>query len=208
MATKKLLLIGAGGHAKVVYDALRRGSDAFDLEVRDDNPAFNGQQFFDSTIITPVGNFLALSTSIHIAIGNNRVRAKFGRELQKMGKSFCSIIHPMAILSPDTDIGEGGFASAGTILGPMARIGICVIMNHGAIIDHDCQIGDWVHIAPNATLGGGVRIGEGSLIGAGAVILPGLSIGAWSIIGAGAVVINNVQSGETVVGSPARVIQK
>lgn len=208
MPTDKLLLIGAGGHAKVVYDALRCGSESLDVEVRDDDFTLNGRIFFDCKIIAPIGDLAELPMRVHIAIGNNRARGLLGQALQDIGKSCYTVIHPKATLSPYARIGAGVFVAAGAIVGPAAEIGAGVIINHGAIIDHDCQVGAWSHVAPNATLGGGVCIGEGGFIGAGAVILPGLSVGDWAVVGAGAVVTKNVQAGETVVGVPARVIRK
>jgi sugar O-acyltransferase (sialic acid O-acetyltransferase NeuD family) len=208
MPTETLVLIGAGGHAKVVMGALNTMGKTFAVEVRDDNPALSGQSLLECKIKTPVGPVAGLTDRIHLAIGDNEARKRLGDAILKDKKSLITIIHPRATVSASARISDGVFLAAGAIVAPDATVAHGAIINHGAIIDHDCQIEAWAHIAPGVVLGGAVHIGEGCLVGSGAVILPGLSVGEWAIIGAGAVVTKNVEAGATVVGIPAKVLKR
>jgi sugar O-acyltransferase (sialic acid O-acetyltransferase NeuD family) len=204
MPTSRVILIGAGGHAKVVYDALQRSGEPIEVEVRDDDERLDGSQLLDCRITTPAGGLEGLTGAVHVAIGDNRARSRVCRQLRQSGTRLWSVIHPEAVVSPHARLGAGVFLAAGAIVAPAAVVGEAVIVNHGAVVDHDCQVGAWAHVAPRATLGGGVRVGEGALVGAAAVVLPGVSIGDWVVIGAGAVVTRDVEDGQTVVGVPAR----
>lgn len=198
-----LYLIGAGGHARVVYDAYRRSGNASLVEVRDDNLSLDQQAFDDLVISIPAAPDLAGPHFVHVAIGSNAVRANLSNQLLNAGATMVSIIHPDATVSPKAGYGTGCFLAAQSVLAPTARLGMGCIINHGAIVDHDCMVGDFTHIAPRATLGGGVRIGNGCLIGSGAVVLPGRTIGSNVVIGAGAVVTKDVPDGVTWSGVPA-----
>jgi sugar O-acyltransferase (sialic acid O-acetyltransferase NeuD family) len=198
-----IVLLGAGGHAKVVYDAALSGRLAERIEVRDDNPALQGAAFLNLRVVSPIGPLERLPGGLHIAIGDNAARAKLAAQVATSGKALVSIVHPHASVSGDAQVRQGVFLAAQAVVAPGVRVGECAIINHGAVVDHDCALGAHVHIAPNATLGGAVTVGEGALIGAGAVVLPGVAIGKWAVIGAGAVVTRPVADGETVYGVPA-----
>jgi sugar O-acyltransferase (sialic acid O-acetyltransferase NeuD family) len=198
MPTELVVLAGAGGHAKVVYDAILSARRGARVEVRDDDPTREGAAFLDVSVRTPIGE----PEVVHIAIGDNRARRAVGARLA--GCRFFTVVHPDASVSSRCTIGPGALVAAGAIIAPGAKVGECAIINHRAIVDHDSVVGRYAHVAPAATLGGGVTIGEGALIGAGAVVLPGISIGNWAIVGAGAVVIAAVADRETVYGVPAR----
>ena len=208
MPTDTLILIGAGGHAKVVLDTLNALGKKCSVEIRDDNTALNGKLLLDYQIKTPVGPVANLSERIHLAIGNNQARKRLGTAILDSGKSLIAIVHPRATVSALARVGDGAFLGAGGIIAPDAAVARGAIVNHGAIIDHDCRVEAWAHIAPGAVLGGAVQIGEGCLIGAGAVVLPGLSIGDWAIVGAGAIVTKDVAAGAIVVGIPAKAIKE
>ena len=195
MPTDLVVLLGAGGHAKVVYDALGAAS----IEVRDDNAGLEGRAFLDTVIRTPIGT---PAGAVHIAVGDNRARSRF---MARFGaKQMLTVIHPAALVSPRAAIAPGAFIAAGAVVAAAARVGECAIINHRAVVDHDCIVGACAHVAPAATLGGAVEVGEGALIGSGAVVLPGIRIGKWAVVGAGAVVNRPVADGETVYGVPAR----
>lgn len=202
-----VVLIGAGGHARVVYDALLCTNPACTVVVRDDAAALDGSPFFSTRIRVP-----ALPDSgvpawpVHVAIGANAVRARLSTRARAGGARLLTIVHPAARSGLGTVLGDGSFLAAGSVVGPCVRIGAGCIVNHGAVVDHDCWLGDWVHVAPNVTLGGGVQIGEDCLIGAGAVVLPGRRIGAGCTVGAGAVVVHDLSAGTTVTGIPAKVL--
>jgi sugar O-acyltransferase (sialic acid O-acetyltransferase NeuD family) len=195
MRTDLVVLLGAGGHAKVVYDAI----GAARIDVRDDNASLEGKAFLDTVIRTPIGT---PAGAVHIAIGDNRARAKL---MARLGATrLLAVIHPAAAVSPHAAIAAGAFVAAGAVVAASARVGECAIINHRAVVDHDCIVGACAHVAPAATLGGAVEVGEGALIGSGAVVLPGIRIGKWAVVGAGAVVNRPVADGETVYGVPAR----
>lgn len=199
-----ILLICAGGHAKVVYAALRLQWPDARVRLIDDDPALGGSDFLDLKIETPASDWASLPALVHVCVGNNSTRRAIAEKIQGMGKQLLSIVHPAAIVSSHAEIADGAFIAAGAIVGPCARIGAGAIINHAAVVDHDCQVGDFAHVAPNATLGGGARIGMAALLGAGAVVLPTLEVGDGAVVGAGAVVNCGVAAGQTVAGIPAR----
>lgn len=200
-------IIGAGGHGKVVADAVVRGCNEVQA-VFDDNPILNGQEFYTGVVIKPVPteSHVLESAKVHLAIGNNLLRSGLAERCVALGATLISVVHPQAIVSEFSDIAAGCFVAAGAVVAPKSKVGVCAIINHGAVVDHDCHIGAYVHVAPNATLGGGVSVGNGSLIGAGAVVLPGITIGQNSVIGAGAVVTKSVADGARVIGVPGRTV--
>jgi len=199
-----LLIAGAGGHAKVVIDAIRACGDGQSLIVRDDNTALRGTLLSGLPVECPVVVGEMRHRPFHVAVGNNRVRQKLTLDLLRIDMHPTNVVHPRACCARDTEVGDGSFLAAGAIVGPAARLGAGAIINHGAVVDHDCTIGPWVHVGPGAVLGGNVSVDEGVLVGAGAVILPGVRIGAWATVGAGAVVTKDVAPGHCVVGIPAR----
>lgn len=191
-----LYLYGAGGHGKVVLDAMSKLSMACNAFIDDkDMPVWSG---------LPVIKFGALEANfkIHIAIGNSQIRQKIANI--KYNIDYFSVIHPLASIAFGSQLLSGVFIAANAVLGPDTTVGMHTIINHGAIVDHDCVVGDFCHIAPNAVLGGGVKLGNHVLIGAGAVVLPGIQIGDHVTIGAGAVVTSNISSNSVYVGVPAK----
>lgn len=174
------------------------------LEVHDDDARRQGDAFFNDWIVGPIEPLEALPDHVHVAIGENGVRARLAERLLALGRRLVTIIHPKAVLSASARIEPGVFVAAGAVIGPGASIGECAIINHGCVVDHDCMIARFVHVAPNATLGGGARIGPRALVGAGAVVLPGVTVGSGAIVGAGAVVTRAVPDGVIVTGAPAR----
>lgn len=205
MPINVVYLIGAGGHGKVVLDAiLLANPQGYDVRVRDDASALQDQTLLGYSIKLPAIAAEMEGQHFHLAIGNYEARKRFFVILRNMGSVPISILHPASNVSPFASIGAGSFLAAQSVVAPAASIGESVIVNHGAVVDHDCIVGAFSHIAPNATLGGCVVLGSGVLIGAGATVLPGVSIGNGAVIGAGAVVTTNVGAGEVWVGIPAR----
>lgn len=205
MPTKLLYLIGAGGHAKVVLDALL-SSDAlaYDVRVRDGAQQLQGQRLLGYPIEVPAVAEEMQGRPFHLAIGSGQARRRLFAALLDIKALPLSIVHPASSVSRFARIGDGSFLAAHSVVAAAASLGHSVIINHGAVVDHDCVVGDFSHIAPNAALSGGVVVGAGVLVGAGAKVLPGLSIGDGAVVGAGAVVTANINAGETWVGVPAR----
>lgn len=203
MRIEQIFLIGAGGHAKVVLDAMSGSGMSDRIIVRDDDPRRAGTDILGHVIHVPIVLDVMSGHRFHLAIGSAAARRMLWEKILSLGVTPHTVMHTAAIVSRYARIGEGAFLAAGSVVGPSAVVGNSVIVNHGAVVDHDCTVGDFCHIAPNATLGGGVRIGNGVLVGAGANVLPGIQIADSAVIGAGAVVTRNVKSGEVLVGIPA-----
>lgn len=201
--TRRLAILGAGGHARVVADAAEAAGwtvpGLFDREVPpgdhpwpvlgDADVLFARAAEFDGAVV---------------ALGDNDRRLAATLDLAARGFVLATVIHPTAWVSPRATLGGGTVILAQAVVGTGARLGRAVIVNTGAGVDHDCVLGDGVHISPGARLAGGVTVGERAWIGIGAVVREGLTLGAAARIGAGAAVVEPVQDGQTVVGVPAR----
>ena len=205
-----LLIIGAGGHGKVVADSANCTHQWEKIVFLDDQfPEVKKQMGFQ--IIGRISDRLQLLEkygSAVVAIGDNARRIKLMDELAALGYQLPAIIHPFANVSHYAEIAEGSVVIAGAVINAGVRIGRGCIINTGATVDHDCNLAAGVHISPGVNLAGEVTVGEGSWIGTGAVVIPGISIGRYAVVGAGAVVISDVADKQKVVGVPARAISK
>ncbi len=193
----KVIVIGAGGHAKEVISTVNAcGREVLAV---DDDPEKWGSDVLGvevSALDEKCGN------GAIIAIGNNGRRKDRARSLSFRWET---IVHPVAWVAPSAKLGQGTVVFAGAIIQPDVVIGEHVIVNTGATISHDCVVGDFAHIAPGAHLAGGVQIGEGALIGIGSSLIPQVNVGAWTTVGAGAAVIGNLPEHVVAVGVPARI---
>ncbi|MGO4271106.1 acetyltransferase [Paenibacillus sp. TAF58] len=206
-----LVVIGEGGHSKVIRELIRSKSDYKIIAILDDK--YDQLTIINGIYIGPISSaHLLLNRMNHlkfvVAIGNNEVRKLIVSKLGLSKGNYISLIHDTAVISSSASIGEGSVIMAGTIVNADAVIGDHVIINSGAIVEHDNQIGDYVHVAPRATLTGSVIAETGAMIGAGTTIIPGKKVGEWAIIGAGATVISDIPSYRSAVGTPARLIAK
>lgn len=210
----ELIVLCAGGHARVLIDILRRAGRA-PSGLTDDDPALAGASIDDVPVIGSRDAALARTppdVQLVNALGNvprtgdaglGRRRALFALFKEK-GFRFETVISPDARISTRALLNEGAQVITGAIIHPGCLIGANTIINTGAQIDHDCRIGDHCHIAPAAVLCGGVTVGEECHVGAGAVIVPGVTIGAGALIGAGATVVTDIPAGATVLGKTIR----
>lgn len=207
MNQKAVIILGAGGHAKVCLDLLRilhykvlgfTAPKAAQGELED--VAYLGE---DKDVLSYSSESTGLVNGVG-SIGDPSVRKKLYHDFRKRGYHFMTLVHPSATLSANASLEEGVHVMAGAIVQPGSLIAENTIINTKASVDHDCQIGRHVHLAPAATLSGGVRIGDECHVGTGANIIQNLNIGAKSIVGAGSLVIRDVQEGKTVVGVPAK----
>jgi len=206
MSETHIILIGGGGHAKVVLDAAQCAGIELHGFVDDDPdapitkqrrcPAFVGS-------IDDVTNRTGCRPML--AVGNLALRARLIEQLGDVDFAM-PMVHPSAVVAPSAMVALGVFVGAGAIINADAKVCGHAIINTGAIIEHDVRVGINTHIAPGAVLGGGVHVGDHTLIGIGATVLPGVKIGSGSVVGGGAVVVEDVEDGATVVGVPARVI--
>ncbi|KQS25492.1 acetyltransferase [Dyadobacter sp. Leaf189] len=191
-----MLLYGAGGHAKVVYQMLLE--QGFQVKAVFDDQFSSVFHYHQVTLYDPE---IFPESLLLVAIGNNYARRAVAENVQHQ---FGKLIHKSALVGADANLGAGSMVFHRAIIQTEAQVGKHVIVNTGAIIEHECRLSDFVHVAPRATLCGNVRVGENTLLGAGCIVLPGISIGKNCIIGAGSVVTRNVPDSTTVAGNPAR----
>lgn len=191
-------IIGAGGHAKVIIDALLATGETVD-HIYDQNP--NVTSLMGRKVETLVPE-LSLAAGLYvIGIGLNRIRRE---KATQYALPYGQVIHPTALLGSEVSLGEGTVILHRAIVQAASWIGHHVIVNTNAQVDHDCFIGDYSHIGPGAILCGGVQVGKEVLIGAGAIVLPGTRIEDRAVIGAGAVVTRLVKENQIVKGNPAK----
>ncbi|KAA8996591.1 acetyltransferase [Paenibacillus spiritus] len=207
---QKVVVIGGGGHAKVVIDSLQNMNV---YEIVGFTSAFGDQESLcgvknigdDTVIQTLVGQEV---TGFIIAIGSNELRKKLFNKCLSSGLHPINAIHPTATISPYASIGKGVMVAASAVINPYAIISDNAIINTNASVDHDCIIDSHVHIAPGVTLTGSVRVKEGAFLGAKCTVVPQKSIGEWAKVGAGATVLQDVAPYSTVVGTPAKIIKQ
>lgn len=200
---KKMLIIGASGHGKVVLStALAQGETVFGW--LDDNPSLFNKIISGYQVIGDATQLMSISDcNAVIGVGANAIRHKIAIQ-QSQFKHWKALVHPTAYVHPSVEIGEGSVVFAGAVIQPDTKIGKHVIINTGATVDHDCVIGDYAHLAPGVHLAGNVTVGEGVFMGIGSVAIPGMSIGDWAIVAAGGVVVHHIQARKTVMGMPAK----
>lgn len=204
MNMHNLIVLGAGGHAKVVVGTLESlGKRACALY--DDDLEKVGMKVMGVEVLGAISGLnSALTSSAVAAIGNNEARKTITEGFN--GFEWLTVIHPMAYVHPSVKIGNGTVVFAGAIIQPGAVIGEHCIINTGAVVEHDCVLEDFAHVAPGSKIAGGVRIGEGTLIGIGVSIVPKVKIGEWTIVGAGGSVVCDLPSRVKAYGVPARII--
>ena len=199
----KLMIIGAGGHGKVIADiALKNGYT--DICFVDDNATGECIGFSIIGNISDIEQFNDGNTDFVIAIGDNFTRKNIA---EKYGVKWVTLIHPSAQIGSYVSIGEGSVVMANAVINPCSKIGCHCIINTGAIVEHDSSLGDFVHISPRATLSGSVNVGELTWIGAGATLVNNVNICDRAIVGAGAIVTKTINDKGTYVGVPARKIK-
>ena len=205
-----LLIVGAGGHGKVVADTAYESGNWEKIAFLDDR-----YPLLKSLVIWPVlGNIFQASmfrdeySNIVVAIGDNALRFELVHRFLGMGFFLPVIIHPTAFVSRFAHIGLGSVIFAQVATNAGAHIGIGSIVNTGATIDHDCLVGDGVHISPGVHLAGSVKVGNCSWIGIGSSILPQICIGENVVVGAGAAITANIPNDVTVVGVPGKTIRR
>ncbi|GGJ24902.1 acetyltransferase [Deinococcus roseus] len=198
--TSGVLVVGAGGHAKVVIDTLQAMGQTVTGVLDDRSHLWGG-----TVLGVPVlggSDLLGQAKQAVIAIGSNQVRQKIAQAHPHV--EWIRAVHPRAQISPSVQLGPGTVVFAGAVVQPDTQIGSHCIINTAASVDHDGKIEDFVHIAPGCHLAGNVSVLEGAFLGVGTCVIPGMSIGAWSTVGAGATVVRPVADHLIVVGTPAR----
>jgi sugar O-acyltransferase (sialic acid O-acetyltransferase NeuD family) len=203
----RLLIIGTGGHGKVVLDCAKYYYDSITFMTNGKNSlCINGYPIIYEQEIS-LDKILNNFDEIIVAIGNNNARLNISLEYESKGMKLATIIHPKAVVSDTAKIGSGTVVFANTVINQSAAIGKACIINTGVIVEHDCILENGVHISPNAAMGGTVVIGEKTWVCIGSSIANNIKIGNNSIIGAGAVIIKDVPNKVLAAGVPA-IIKK
>lgn len=212
---RKIVIIGASGHSKVVADIIFSRKRDLNEEIEivaflDDN--YKGLKYKEIFGIPIVGDLNRIKDFdkenywFVIGIGNNHIRQKLFEKYNKL--NYYTAIHPKTAIAKEVLIGEGTVIMANVVINSYSVIGKQCILNTASIIEHDNLIGDYVHISSNAVLCGEVSINNFSWIGAASVVKQQISIGKNVMIGAGAVIIKDIEDNCTVVGNPGKVIKK
>lgn len=212
--SNSIVLVGGGGHCKVVLDVIKE-NNCYDEIFISDLKENIGKEILDIRIeyideqledLFKKGiNFAFVSMG---KININDQRMKLYKKIKNIGFKIPTIISKSSNVSIYTVISEGTFIGKNAIVNPGVKIGKNCIINTGAIIEHDCIIGDNVHIGPGAVLSGGVKIEENSFVGTGAMITQYLNIASNTVIGAGAVVVRDINEPGVYVGNPAKFLKK
>jgi sugar O-acyltransferase (sialic acid O-acetyltransferase NeuD family) len=208
---KKVIIIGGGGHSKVLLDCLLLSGASIigitDIDSKNCHSNCSKVKFIgkDEAIFHYNLNDILLVNGLGFTDKSNR-RAAIFELFKNQGYSFASVIHPSAIISNDVVLSEGVQVMAGSVIQPGCVIGANSIINTSVTIDHDCIIAKNVHIAPGAVLSGNVTVELSVFVGAGSTILPGVNISSGSIVGAGALVNKNILANSKVYGVPAKVV--
>jgi len=206
-----VVLLGAGGHARVVLDVLRlrghqvigvcapelpAGSQWQGLSALGDDAALEALDPAEIWLVNGIGS-----------IPGSMARWRVQEGCSARGYRWLALDHPSSVRAADVSLAEGVQLMAGAVIQPGCRLDAGVVVNTRATVEHDCQLDEHVFVGPGAVLCGDVKAGRGVFIGAGAIILPGIHLGEGAIIGAGAIVTRSVEAGCTAVGSPARTIK-
>ena len=204
----KLIIIGAGGHGRVVADCARATKkydkiDFLDACYRTKTTNLNW------SIVGPVDDWKKhlSSADFIVAFGNNQLRLSIIDQLLKSNASVVNIIHPTAYISDESHLAKGCVVFANAVVNIASSIQNGCIINTGATVDHDCTLAEAVHISPGANIAGGVSIGKYSWVGIGSCVTECLSLAENTVIGAGSVVINSTEPHSLYVGVPAKKIK-
>jgi sugar O-acyltransferase (sialic acid O-acetyltransferase NeuD family) len=211
--TLPVLILGGGGHAKVLIEALKKsgvsilgitecqeneiGSRVMDVEIVGTDSTVEKFDPSDILLVNAVGSVRSMSA-----------RRTVYERFKTLGYNFASVIHPAALIAPDVRIDEGVQIMAGAVIQPGCIIGENTIVNTGVILDHDCTIGNHVHLATGVTLSGNTHVGDGTHIGSGATVIQGIRIGKGALIAAGSVVTSDIPAGARAQGVPAKVLDQ
>jgi len=204
----RLLILGAGGHGKVVADIANILEQWDSISFLDDRKEL--KEVIGFPVIGKLMDYKTLKNDFKyafVAIGNSTLRLNWLERLHKEGFIIPTIIHPQRIVTKFIGIEYGTVIMAGVVVNAGTSIGRGCILNTSCSIDHDCKLGDGVHISPGAHIGGTAIIGSRAWLGIGSSIVNNIIIGNNSIVAAGATVIKNVPENVTVAGVPAEIIK-
>jgi len=206
-----IIILGAGGHGRVVLDILFQAQLHKPIGFLDNNKALHGRRVDGLPVLGGIDQLVELKSrgicGAVIAIGDNGVRRAMGDLLDRHEFEIISAIHPSAQLARNTTLGKGVVIAAGALVCAHCQIGDYAILNTGCIVDHESMIGTAAHVCPGVRLAGHVTVESGAFIGIGATVVQSVRVGLEAIVGAGAVVLQDVEPMTTVVGVPAKSIK-
>lgn len=208
MSEKPVIIIGNGGHAKVLVETLllhNRKIIGFTAPEIEHNPYSLSYIGDDNAILEFHPSEVELVNAIG-SVSDTSLREKLFNEFKSQGYFFSLVIHPSAIISPTVKLGEGVQIMAGVVIQPFAKIADNTIVNTSTTIDHDCKIGEHCHLAPGVTMSGGVIVDDGTHIGTGTNIIQNIYIGKKVLVGSGSLVIKDVPNNKVVFGTPAKEV--
>ncbi|WP_374036592.1 acetyltransferase [Brevundimonas staleyi] len=204
-----MAILGGGGHARSVASSAERAGWTSLALFDDRSPeAWERGPWPVSGSTDDWAAAVEAYQGVLIGVGDNVARLALHLRASGLGAPATTLIDPSASVSRHAHIGAGSVVLAAACVNVQAQLGQAVIVNTAATVDHDCRLGDGVHVSPGANLAGGVVVGARSWIGIGAVVRQGVAIGCDAVIGAGAVVLADVPDGLTVVGNPARKLER
>lgn len=201
---KKLAIIGASGHGRVIADIAELTEFYNEIVFLDDNP---NVELYEYRYYGKSDDFVHMldEWDFFVAIGNQKIRKKITEKLEKNGAFIATLIHPSAVIGSRVTIKSGTVIMPGTVINTNVKIGRSVILNTSSSVDHDCVLGDFVHIAVGAHLCGTVSVGESTWIGAGATVSNNVDICSDCMLGAGTVVVKNIEIPGVYFGVPAKI---
>ncbi|MDA7027369.1 acetyltransferase [Bacillus sp. CLL-7-23] len=207
---RKVVVIGDGGHGKVIREIIEELQDTELVGILDDK--FVNLHVENNLYKGPSSAAIELfqvlpGVQFILGVGANTVRKQLFERLGLPLESYTILVHPSAVISKSAQIQNGTVVMAASVVQADTNIGAHSIINTGVIVEHDNQIGDYVHLSPGTVLTGEVKVKAGAHVGAGTVVIPGKTIGCRSITGAGATVIDDIPDDATAVGIPARIIK-
>ncbi len=208
----RTVIIGAGGHGRVVLDIFRQAHQSDPVGFLDANPEILGQRIDGIKVIAGATAIPSLTAqgidSAIVAIGDNATRNMYAQTLRAHGIRLINAIHPKSNVASTARIGQNVVIAAGALVCAHCTIGDSAVLNTGSIVDHESRIGRAAHICPGSRLAGRVTVDDFAFVGIGATVIQCLTIGRGGVVGAGAVVLQDVEPFTTVVGVPARVIRE
>jgi len=208
-----IIVIGSGGHAAVLVDALLAAGETV-IGLTDADAGRHGLEICGRAVIggdAELANYRARDVQLANGVGStgsSAGRRALQSKLEGAGWTFAMVRHPTALVSPFAQVAQSAQLLAGSIVQPRAVIAAGCIVNTRAVVEHDVTLGDFTHVAPGAVICGDVRIGAGCHIGAGAVIRQGITLGADTVIAAGAVVVRDHPGNAVLAGVPARILSR
>lgn len=206
---EEIILIGGGGHALSVADAILDGMNYEIVGYTDLTDAHIPFQYLGTDeILEQLFEKGVKNAAVTVGcLGKSSIRDRLFHRAKQAGFQLPAIIDPSAVVSGSAEVGEGVFIGKHAVVNAGARIGRMCIINTGAVIEHNNRIGEYSHVAVGAVLCGDVQVGGHAFIGANATIIQGVHIGMNAVIGAGSVVISDVPDHGRAVGVPARIIK-